>query len=294
MWLTPLLRAVVFGVTLVVIPPHLCGEIHILAIVSSANYVPGRPDPGSLATAFCTGITGIEGVVTAKGTPLPTLLAGVTVYVGGVPAPLLAVADLGGYQQINFQIPWEADTLSSRTVDVLQGVYNRGIYEGGSYEQWGAFFVDRSGYVVAQHAADYQTVTPDHPARPGEWVVIYASNLGPVLNTPPNGVPASLDPLSPLAPNVPWPNTGISVSTQHKLLMIRLDGVVTTESNFMGLAPGTIGIYQINFRVPDDYPVGEAQLEIERTRFCGFFYLQGCGRGIVTRTSLTAKLPIGP
>src|SRR5208283_3642887 len=64
----------------------------------------GMPAKGSIGTIFCTGLK-ISGVVAATSAPLPTALAGVTVTVGGVAAPLFAVADLGGYQQINFQVP---------------------------------------------------------------------------------------------------------------------------------------------------------------------------------------------
>jgi hypothetical protein len=89
------------GLTLVVIPPQLRNKIRLLAITSSANDLSGIPAPGSLATAFCTGLMGINGVIQAQNVPLPRSINGVRMIVGGIDAPLLAGADLGSYQQIN-------------------------------------------------------------------------------------------------------------------------------------------------------------------------------------------------
>jgi uncharacterized protein (TIGR03437 family) len=40
--------------------------------------------------------------------PLPFTVDGISVTVGGAPAPIVAIADDGGYQQINFEVPQEA------------------------------------------------------------------------------------------------------------------------------------------------------------------------------------------
>ena len=78
-------------------------QIQILAVVNSASYQAGIPELGGFATIFCTGLTGIAGVVSpATQSPLPLQLAGVLVTVNLGAAPLLAVADLGGgIQQID-------------------------------------------------------------------------------------------------------------------------------------------------------------------------------------------------
>ncbi len=148
---------------------------------------------------------------------------------------------------------------------------------------------------VAQHNSDYQLVTLDHPARPGEWIAAYASNLGPVQNTPPTGSAAPLSPLSPLAPAPPVQSAGIP---SYSLVVPRANQQVDyftepAESNYIGLAPGIVGVYQINFRVPDTSASGVASIYVRQNVDCGFFFLQGCGRSLVSRVSAGAKLPIG-
>jgi len=97
-------------------------QIQILAVVNSASYQAGLPEPGNLATIFCTGLTGIAGVASpATQTPLPLQLDGVQVTVNLGAAPLLAVADLGsGMQQINLQVPPERLLAQMSTVRVTQ------------------------------------------------------------------------------------------------------------------------------------------------------------------------------
>ena len=57
---------------------------------------------------FGTGLTrGVSGVVEASTSPLPFSIHGTSVLVNGIPAPLYAVANVNGQEQINFQVPWE-------------------------------------------------------------------------------------------------------------------------------------------------------------------------------------------
>jgi minor extracellular serine protease Vpr len=292
-----ILRHVIFSVTLgtamfASMPIGTAG-IQILAITSSTDFQSAAIAPGSLESIWCTGLTGIQGVMGGTGPILPTQLAGVSVYAGGAAnAPILAVADLGGYQLINIQIPWDAGGFNAIAVSQGQEKATATVTGGA---QWPVFFAGGAGYLVARHASDYSLVAPDNPARPGEWIVGYASNLGPVANTPPSGAVAPNNPLSPLAPtpgasgvsapvySVVIPQPGEQPGTQTEAV----------DSNFMGLAPGTVGVYQINFRVPDAAPAGDAVVYMRKTVDCGFFFVQGCGRGLTSTFSDSVKLPIG-
>ena len=80
-------------------------QIKVLAVTDAATFTPGMPYYGSLASVFCTGLTGINGIQSTDTLPLPYELAGISVTVSGAAAPLLAVADFGSYQQINIQVP---------------------------------------------------------------------------------------------------------------------------------------------------------------------------------------------
>src|SRR5260370_34948485 len=93
----------------ILFPMAVWCQIGNIMVTNGASFQPGLPPNGSIGTVFCTGLT-VSGVVKAEGAPLPTSLSGVTVTVRGVPAPLFAVADLGGYQQIDFQVPQEVRT----------------------------------------------------------------------------------------------------------------------------------------------------------------------------------------
>ena len=271
--------------------PQMCGEIRVLAVTSSAGFARGFPRPGSLATLFCTGLAGINGVFAAPGAPLPRTLAGVRVTffsVDPIQAPLLAVADLGGYQQINFQVPWEVGQRAvfpgGALVTVSQGDNSAVVSDG--LAPWGQFFVDPAGYVIAQHAADYRLLTADNPARPGEWIVAYGSNFGAAVWQPSTGEPAPLDQLSPLDPGVPAP-------WQFSLFLRQPGGDIRLATNFIGLAPGAVGVYQANFRMPDAIASGDAPFYVQRFRDCGFFFRQDCGRGITLEISARPNLHIG-
>jgi uncharacterized protein (TIGR03437 family) len=182
------------------LPSH--GQIRILAITSSANFAVGRLLPGSLASIFCTGIQNVGGLITAQDYPLPRMLAGVRVTVNGTEAPLLAVADLAGgsYQQINVQVPWGVTITSGLDFEVSQ-LGASAHFTTNPQGDWPVFFVDPSGYAVAQHASDYRLVTQSDPVKPGEWAVVYATNIGPVQNRPQDGYPASAGVVDPVVPD---------------------------------------------------------------------------------------------
>jgi uncharacterized protein (TIGR03437 family) len=264
-----------FAASTVVAPTHLRGEIRISAVVTAAGYVPGLPAPGSLGVIFCSGLTGIQGVVVA-----PDDLAGVTVHVGSRPAPILAAADLPGYQQINFQVPWEA---GSSVVAVAQGE-ERAVYQAPNPAQWSIFLPDPDGYITARHSATGVPVMRDNPARSGELITAYTTNLGPVLNPPPTGVP------TPSGQTYPLDN-----SRENYYLHWVGDGAGgPVQTIFMGLAPDLIGVYQIIFRTPDAGVMSEISLFAQRFRFCGFFFDPVCGRGVVIAQSAPGRLPVAP
>jgi uncharacterized protein (TIGR03437 family) len=266
-----------------VVAPHSWGQnIRILAITSAADFSSSWILPGGLGAIFCSGLAGISGTVAAPGFPLPTTLSGVTVTIGPtLHAPLLAVADLGGYQQINFQLPWE--TPAGSPIAISQGSASSPPAALPANPVWSVFFKDSAGAVIAQHASDFSLVTPGNPARPGEWIIAYASNLGSVAAPPPSGTPAPLDRLSPIA------GSGVT-----GVVLVSDNGPRAVESNFIGLTPGAAGLYQVNLRIPDGYRDAGVRLAFSRLRFCGFFFVPGCGRGFVTEFSSAATLPFMP
>lgn len=138
----------------------------------------------------------------------------------------------------------------------------------------GQFFLSGS-HLFAQHAADYRPVTFDDPPKAGEWIIAYGTNFGDVAIQPQSGVPAPSDRLVPLSNRL----AGLELWN----FRFRLDTVVSEfplEVGFMGLAPGTVGVYQFNFRMPDPLPRGPAWIYMQRIADCGRIRNLGCGIGL--------------
>jgi uncharacterized protein (TIGR03437 family) len=226
------------------------------AFVNAASYWPGLVRDG-LASLFAPGLTNVRGVVVAEGFPLPTELAGTSLTIGGISAPILSVANIGGQEQINFQVPLHGLGAS----DVV--VRNSGIES--------RFFVDSdgrpgifgsNGQAAILHSADYSAVTPLRPAKRGEIILIYATNLGvPSYDAPP-GFPAPTDPLA------------TCIQRQE----VRIDAI-PANLRFCGLAPGFVGVFQMNVEVPQNASAGMVDLFI-------------CTESCVSRQSNMVKLVI--
>jgi uncharacterized protein (TIGR03437 family) len=236
----------------------LSAQIHILVITCSSDFTPTFPSEGSLASIGLTGLTGISGVVQARGFPLPYSLAGVTVTVSGSVAPMLAVADLGLYQQINIQMP-PAITVQNRIVEVTQnGQSSRTMLsEGYEANNWSVFFADSDKRGVFQHT-DYSFVTDANPAKPGEVLVGYATNLAnysQVPNAPPIGGAATANPLPAIA---------VAQTSGWRVLVNNH----TAQLLYAGLTPGLAGVFQVNFVVPAEEASGPATLQIFTNASC--------------------------
>jgi uncharacterized protein (TIGR03437 family) len=266
---------------------HRGGANSSSAVTDAATFTPGLPFAGSLATVFCTGLTGI-GTQTATSFPLPFQIAGVSVTISGTSAPLLAVGNLGGYQQINIQVPTLpglSGVFGPQTIEVSQSGQS-GTLGFQSPSSWGVFFTDPSGYVAAQHA-DYSAVNADHPALPGEVLTVYATNLvglGDVANAPQIGLPAQASPLATVPTSVQTPD-------ENLVRNLSINGTNATISYF-GLAPGAAGVFQMNFQVPGNTANGDA---IIMASSCGGVCLStsACGGNLSQCTySRPAKLPV--
>jgi hypothetical protein len=75
------------------------------AVVNGASFVGGGVVPGEIATIFGANITAANGIHLISALPLSTQFLADSVLVNGSPAPLFAVDDVNGQQQLNFQVP---------------------------------------------------------------------------------------------------------------------------------------------------------------------------------------------
>lgn len=277
-------------VALTVPPIRAAQGVQNIVVTSAASFQAGLPPPGSIATIFCAGLS-VQGLITATDLPLPYTLAGVTVTVGGLPAPLFAVAELAGYQQINLQVP-------DFTIGA-EGGYQVVVQQGGSQgtatvnlsNSPGDFFrIPGTQVGIFQHAANYSLVTVGNPATPGEILVTYLTGV-PTGTSPtvPIGQPASVRPLAV----VNQLNNGTLVSTYNVVVNgVPIGGTADPSAiPFFGLTPGLVGLYQINFALPSGLTSGDAQIELQET-VCEPPFGQCIAQWIKTSDSSSVLLPV--
>ena len=269
------------------LPSQTTQTIAITAVTNLADFQPGLPQQGSLASIVTTGLIGPPGVTLAQ-YPVPYTMNGVGVYINSVPAPILSLAFRDGYQQIDVQVPWEIPDQPTQVVVWQNGIQAYTAVPGaaGSPGVLSIFFADANGYGIVQHASDWSQVTVDNPAHAGEYLIAYAINLGPVSHQPATGAAAPFNPLAVVAP-------------QGEVCEFSDIVYVTPISTFVsplysGLTPGSVGLYQINFQVAASAPPGIAALSW--TRRSAVNEGNGCAEGApvvyVTQVGRSVMLPI--
>jgi uncharacterized protein (TIGR03437 family) len=211
-------------------------------VVNPASFVAGLV-PGSLGTVFAAGVLDDPGVIGAPSIPLPPSLSGVSVTVNNIPAPILALANSNGVELVNFQVPFEAS--GSTTVPIVvtrDGQSSASVDVPILSTQPGVYTTDGT-QAIAVHAANYTLVTQASPLQSNEFAFVYAAGLGAVTHPPKTSEGA---PVSPLA--VALADVRISIAN------------LPCDVPFAGLAPGLVGVYQVNFRMPAGAPSGSQNL----------------------------------
>jgi uncharacterized protein (TIGR03437 family) len=194
-----------------------------IAVVNAADGQPGPAAPGGLISIYGTGLA--QTMAAAPGFPLPTVLAGASVSIGGLAAPLLYVSP----GQINAQVPFETPAGAAA------------ITVGASAAQL-AIQPLAPGLFAAVLNPDWSVNGPANPVAAGGFVVAYLTGLGAVDHPVATGAAA---PAAPLA------NVTASVTASI--------GGMPAPVLFAGLAFTTAGVYQVNVAVPampsGDYPL---------------------------------------
>ena len=207
-------------------------------VVDAASYQVGKGlAPGSYISIFGTNLSDATQYLSTNF--LPFSMSGVSVsFVSpdgtqGWPGRLWYV----GPTQINLQIPWELQGLTSAQLTV--NVADVSVpYTIPLSPYLPAMFAYGDHLAVAQDR-NYQLVTASNPAQPGQYIIIYANGLGAVDNPPPSG---EATPAQPLASTLVKPTVTI--------------GGVAAQVLFSGLTPGSIGLYQIDVVVPPNAAPG--------------------------------------
>jgi len=193
--------------------------------------------PGTIVQIFGSGLAATTG---STNIPLPTMLNGTSVLIGGELAPLYFVSS----GQINAEVP--VDLTPGQEYQVLVVANNALTTPDTIHIAPVTPGIARlvNGQVLAQHS-DFSLVTETAPAKPGEFLVVYLAGMG-LTDTPVK--------TGEQAPSFPLATVNISAS-------VSIDGE-SAPILFAGLTPGFIGLYQINFQVPADIQSGDRKLEI--------------------------------
>ena len=199
--------------------PH--GTVHAFSPLIGAPLA-----PGNIAAIYGDNLAVITGVPDAI--PLPTTVNGTQVLIGGIKAPLYFTSP----GQVNAQIPYELEPNKQYQVIIAA---NGALSTPDSIQLTAvvpglAAYAD--GTVIGQHA-DGSLINAKAPARSGETAIAYLSGLGAPNSAVSSGA------ASP----------GVDLARPAVLPTLTVDGK-DAKIEFVGLTPGLVGLYQMNFVVP--------------------------------------------
>jgi len=229
---------------LTVIPPG--PTLSSGSFYNGADFQKGSISPCSIATIIAPGIAPtIQGAVAFDGVGgLPYLLAGDAVTVGGAQAPIYNVANVGGQQQLTFQVPCSVSPgTNAFTVSVngSSGTVNATVLPASP----GLFTTQVSSTlsVPVLERPDGSFVSPANPGRRGETLIAYVTGLGPT---------------TPAVATNSLPVPGSNVTVQGTVTVgIAFNGSASGESPISAsLTQDIVGVYLVAFQVPSSVPSG--------------------------------------
>jgi uncharacterized protein (TIGR03437 family) len=185
---------------------------------------------GGLFSIF--GFNLADGDSAAASVPAPRNLGGTSVELNLRPVPLL----FASRTQVNGQMPFNAAGSASLTIRSGGGVATTSVQVSSTAPA--VFGIPQGAQSLpALIHSDSSLVTPANPAVRGEWLSLFVTGLGPVQGNLAEGAPAPVAPL-------------LYAAAPPELLIAGQRAPIS----FSGLAPGFIGLNQINFQVPASTP----------------------------------------
>jgi len=207
------------------------------SVVSAADFSAALA-PGGLISVFGNQLSPVN--LATSEIPLPTALANSCLSVNGQPIPVLFVSP----NQINAQMPFQASgnvTLVLRTPGGTSNNYNLVVLPNAPSVFLSGVAGPETNIPTVVRNDDGLLVTDSHPIHreSGTALVIYLTGLGETNPAVATGMPA---PTSPLATALTQPTVTL--------------GGVQLPLLYFGLAPGLVGVNQINVEVPSNVPDG--------------------------------------
>ena len=209
--------------------PPSAGTIN--CVENSASHDNAVIAPGELATVtgYQIGPEQPSGPVLDSAGNVTSEIGGLSVWIAGLPAPLLYVSN----NQINMVAPFGIPTRGTVLIELRQNGTIVGTFDQTAWPEDPGLFTTNSAGQLAALNQDGSVNSPNNPATKGSIVAIFATGLGAMTPEPADGS----RPSEPVAMPVNCPGVWI--------------GGQTAEIDYCGNAPGLIeGVVQINFRVP--------------------------------------------
>jgi uncharacterized protein (TIGR03437 family) len=216
------------GLTLLATSYPVTPAPRINAVISAADGS-AAVAPGGLISIYGQNMSGAN--FAASQVPLTTGLGNSCIGVNGSPIPLLYVSP----GQINAQLPFHAGGNASLTIHTPDGLSND--FPLNVQAAAPSIFVTSSGsgtLGLVVRNTNGQVVTPTNPIHPKDGITIYLTGMGQTSPAIPAGAAAPSDPLS-------------RVSLPPSITIAGMD----LDVSYAGLAPGEVGVYQINAKVPE-------------------------------------------
>jgi uncharacterized protein (TIGR03437 family) len=218
------------------------GPASTTTVLNSASFTTNIA-PGGLVTFTGLGLTPtVTGVVTD-----PAQMTGYAVSFDGIPAPILALVNQNGTQQINAQVPFEESPGSSDTItietpqgsatlsNITVSPLAPAIFTNGTVSGYG-----QSYPLATAVRPDGSYVSAANPAQRGEDITFFATGLGQTAPNASTGVPG-----------VPGQIVG---GTLYAGVNNQGDAVVSAIYE-----PNAIGLYAVTIQIPSTTTPGPAQ-----------------------------------
>ena len=206
-------------------------------IVNGASFAPGPVAPGSMVAIF--GTFPVTATASASGYPLPGALAGLSVKVNGIAAPLYYVSP----NQMNVQLPPSIQPGTARMIVSAGGADSTPIGFTVAAAAPG-IFADGENHGAIRNQ-DGSINATSKPAAAGSIIVAFFTGIGPVDRD--------------LAPGEAAPMDKLVYGTMPLTATI---GGKPCEVMFSGLAPGFAGLAQVNLKLPQGLATGDQQLTL--------------------------------
>ncbi|HYL79150.1 MAG TPA: hypothetical protein VEU96_33475 [Bryobacteraceae bacterium] len=214
--------------------PPIVSSSGVVSSAIAVSYVPLAP--GGLITVYGSRLA--DGAQSAQTVPLPTQLGNTTLVMAGQSLPLL----YAGPGQVNAQVPFGIAVNTTHQVLIQRGLtYSVPVPVEVAPAQPAIFLAGGAAIVQAYRGTDPPfLVSPQQPVTTGDVIVVYCAGLGVTdQNVPDGGTSPGSPPAQTLSP--------VTVSI----------GGQAAPVYFAGLAPGFVGLYQVNSQVPPGVPPGD-------------------------------------